>query len=64
MPLCEKIIERGHGAKLSMWAYSRIDTVRDPKQLELIRKAGIKWLALGIESVGGKNTLGSYKREI
>ena len=33
-----------------MWAYSRIDTVRDPKQLELIRKAGIKWLALGIES--------------
>ncbi len=37
-----------------MWAYSRIDTVRDPKRLELIRKAGIKWLALGIES-GEKN---------
>jgi anaerobic magnesium-protoporphyrin IX monomethyl ester cyclase len=50
VPLCEKIIERGYGDKLSMWAYSRIDTVRDPKQLELIRKAGIKWLALGIES--------------
>jgi len=50
VPLCEKIIERGYGEKLSMWAYSRIDTVRDPKQLELIRKAGIKWLALGIES--------------
>ena len=33
-----------------MWAYSRIDTVRDSKQLELIRKAGIKWLCLGIES--------------
>ena len=53
VPLCEKIIDRGYGEKLSMWAYSRIDTVRDPKQLELIRKAGIKWLALGIE-IGGK----------
>ena len=53
VPLCEKIIERGHGDKSSMWAYSRIDTVRDPKQLELIRKAGIKWLALGIE-IGGE----------
>ena len=50
VPLCEKIIDRGYGEKLSMWAYSRIDTVRDPKQLELIRKAGIKWLCLGIES--------------
>lgn len=50
VPLCEKIIERGYGEKLSMWAYSRIDTVRDSKQLELIRKAGIKWLCLGIES--------------
>jgi len=54
VPLCEKIIDRGYGEKLSMWAYSRIDTVRDPKRLELIRKAGIKWLALGIES-GEKN---------
>ena len=50
VPLCEKIIDRGYGEKLSMWAYSRIDTVRDPKQLKLIRKAGIKWLCLGIES--------------
>ena len=31
-------------------AYSRIDTVRDPEQLSLIRQAGIKWLCLGIES--------------
>jgi anaerobic magnesium-protoporphyrin IX monomethyl ester cyclase len=55
VPLCEKIIDRGYGEILSMWAYSRIDTVRDPKQLELIRKAGIKWLALGIES--GEKTI-------
>jgi radical SAM superfamily enzyme YgiQ (UPF0313 family) len=40
----------GYGQKLSMWAYSRIDTVRDRSQLQLIRDAGIKWLCLGIES--------------
>ena len=55
VPLCEKLIDRGYGEKLSMWAYSRIDTVRDPKQLELVRKAGVKWLALGIES--GEKTI-------
>lgn len=54
VPLCEKIIERGYGNKLQMWAYSRIDTVRKPETLKLIRKAGIKWLALGIESADKK----------
>jgi radical SAM superfamily enzyme YgiQ (UPF0313 family) len=33
-----------------MWAYSRIDTVKRPELLSLVREAGIKWLALGIES--------------
>lgn len=47
VPICEGIIERG--LKLHMWAYSRIDTVRD-SLLELVSKAGIKWLALGIEA--------------
>ena len=42
VPLCELLRDRGYGEKLSMWAYSRIDTVRDPKHLELIRDAGIK----------------------
>jgi radical SAM superfamily enzyme YgiQ (UPF0313 family) len=32
-----------------MWVYSRVDTVREPL-LDLISKAGIKWLALGIEA--------------
>ena len=50
VPLCELIKKRGYGDKLSMWAYSRIDTVRSPEYLTLIRDAGIKWLALGIES--------------
>ncbi len=34
---------------LRMWAYSRVDTVR-PEYLELFQKAGIRWLALGIEA--------------
>ena len=33
-----------------MWAYSRVDTVRKPENLKLIREAGIKWLCLGIEN--------------
>ncbi len=33
-----------------MWSYSRIDTVKRPEILSLVRKAGIKWLCLGIES--------------
>lgn len=49
-PLCEMLRDRGYGDKLRMWAYSRIDTVRDPELLKLVRSAGIKWLALGIES--------------
>ena len=33
-----------------MWSYSRIDTVKRPEILKLVRQAGIKWLCLGIES--------------
>ena len=32
----------------------RVDTVKRPEILELVRKAGIRWLCLGIES-GDKN---------
>ena len=49
-PLCEMIRDRGYGEKLNMWAYSRVDTVRDRAQLDLIKSAGVHWLALGIES--------------
>jgi len=49
-PLCEMLAERNKDDKLRMWAYSRIDTVRRPEILDLVRKAGIKWLCLGIES--------------
>jgi len=50
VPLCEKLAERNKEDKLRMWSYSRIDTVKRPEILKLVRKAGIKWLCLGIES--------------
>jgi len=50
VPLCEKLAERNKKDKLRMWSYSRIDTVKRPEILKLVRKAGIKWLCLGIES--------------
>jgi radical SAM superfamily enzyme YgiQ (UPF0313 family) len=46
-PLLTKLIEREHQFRL--WSYSRIDTVR-PQHLELFRKAGVGWLALGVEA--------------
>ena len=49
-PLCEKLSLLNTDDSLSMWAYSRIDTVKNPEVLTLVRKAGIKWLCLGIES--------------
>lgn len=47
LKLCDLIIERG--LDLNIWAYARVDTVRDPL-LEKMKRAGIHWLALGIES--------------
>lgn len=46
-PLLNNIIERN--LPLRMWAYSRVDTVRTD-YIELFQKAGINWLALGIEA--------------
>ncbi|MDP2599825.1 MAG: radical SAM protein [Deltaproteobacteria bacterium] len=50
VPLCKLLKERGYGKELNMWAYSRIDTIRKPENLQLVREAGIRWLALGIEN--------------
>jgi len=47
VPICEGIIDRN--LDLHMWAYTRVDTVREGL-LDLISRAGIKWLALGIEA--------------
>ena len=45
--LCELIIDRGYD--FNIWAYARIDTVKE-SYLETLKKAGVTWLALGIES--------------
>ena len=50
IPLCKLLKDRGYGDILSMWAYSRVDTIRDPENLKLLKDAGIKWLGIGIES--------------
>lgn len=47
MKLCEMIIERKYN--FNIWCYSRVDTVKD-KYLETMKKAGINFVALGIES--------------
>ncbi len=47
MRLCELIIERGYD--FNIWCYSRVDTVKE-RYLQTLKKAGVRWLALGIES--------------
>lgn len=45
--LCDELIPRNRD--LNIWAYARVDTVKS-HMLRKMRKAGIRWLALGIES--------------
>ncbi len=47
VPILEGLIQRG--LKFNLWAYARVDSVRKD-QLELFKRAGVNWLALGIES--------------
>lgn len=47
--ICDLIIDRGIGEDLNIWAYARVDTVKD-EYLDKLRRAGFRWLALGIES--------------
>lgn len=46
-PLLHEVIDRD--LRLRMWAYARVDTVRH-EYIDLFRRAGINWLALGIEA--------------
>ena len=47
LKLCNNIIDRNYD--FNIWAYARIDTVKE-EYLETLKKAGVNWLALGIES--------------
>jgi anaerobic magnesium-protoporphyrin IX monomethyl ester cyclase len=45
--ICDLIIERGYD--LNIWAYARVDTVREG-MLDKLKRAGFNWLAFGIEA--------------
>jgi len=47
--ICERLAQSPYAGELNIWAYARVDTVK-PERLRLLRAAGIRWLALGIES--------------
>ncbi|HPP87949.1 MAG TPA: radical SAM protein [bacterium] len=48
---CDLIIERDYD--LNIWVYARIDTIKS-ELLSKMKKAGINWLALGIESADAR----------
>jgi anaerobic magnesium-protoporphyrin IX monomethyl ester cyclase len=56
--ICDLIIERGYD--LNIWAYARVDTIKE-EFLEKLNRAGFRWLALGIES-GSKHILDTVEK--
>lgn len=56
--ICDLLIERNYD--LNIWAYARVDTVRDDI-LDKLHRAGILWLAFGIESGSAKVRDASHK---
>lgn len=59
MGIVELILQRGYD--LNIWAYARVDTVK-VANLKKMKKAGINWLALGIESANPDVRDGASKR--
>lgn len=47
--ICEGLAVLPFASELNIWAYARVDTVK-AGHLPLLRRAGFRWLALGIES--------------
>ncbi len=45
--ICDGIVERG--LPLNIWAYARVDTVKDA-MVDKLARAGVRWLAFGIEA--------------
>ncbi len=58
--ICEGLAKKPFVDELNIWAYARVDTVK-PGQPELLRRAGIRWLALGIESASSHVRNGAHK---
>lgn len=62
--IAQEIIDRHYVRELeelNIWAYARVDTVKEG-HLALLRNAGFKWLALGIESGSKYVRDGAQKR--
>jgi radical SAM superfamily enzyme YgiQ (UPF0313 family) len=59
MTIVDMLIKKGYD--LNIWAYSRIDTIK-PENLRKMKKAGINWLALGIESANPDVRDGASKK--
>ncbi len=59
MAILDLLIQRGY--ELNIWAYARVDTVK-PENLKKMKKAGINWLALGIESANPEVRDGASKK--
>jgi anaerobic magnesium-protoporphyrin IX monomethyl ester cyclase len=45
--ICDRILSRGYD--LNIWAYTRVDTIKDG-MVDKLKKAGFNWLAFGIEA--------------
>ena len=56
--ICDGIIARGYD--LNIWAYARVDSVKS-FDMDKLRRAGITWLALGIESASSRVLQSSNK---
>jgi anaerobic magnesium-protoporphyrin IX monomethyl ester cyclase len=51
LSICDRLIERDYG--LNLWAYSRVDTIKEG-MLDKLKRAGFNWLAFGIEAGAGR----------
>ncbi len=48
LEICDLILERRY--ELNIWAYARVDTVKE-EMIDKLKRAGVNWLAFGIEAV-------------
>ena len=57
--LCDRIIEKGFD--LNMWCYARVETIRNPEILTKMKRAGVNWVAYGIEAASERVRKGVEK---
>jgi anaerobic magnesium-protoporphyrin IX monomethyl ester cyclase len=59
--IAQGLVDSGIADDINIWAYARVDTVKEG-HLALLRRAGFRWLALGIESGSAYVRDGASKR--